>query len=111
MEQNGMLNLFQQSFRDGEGTQFLIKHLLFVAVDQTSYNHCCSLGLNCYKPVTEGVDFSEEVFYMSDDFIQMMWRRTLFLGDVLKRRYNFIFTVSKNMPHKSSLKWLKHSIF
>lgn len=111
MEQNGMLNLFQQSFRDGEGTQFLIKHLLFVAVDQTSYNQCCALGLNCYKPVTEGADFSEEVFYMSDDFIQMMWRRTLFLGDVLKGGYNFIFTVSKNMPHKSSLKWLKHSIF
>nr|XP_018677648.1 PREDICTED: uncharacterized protein At1g28695-like [Musa acuminata subsp. malaccensis] len=56
MEQNGMLNLFLQSFREGE----------------------------C-------VDFSEEVFYMSDDFIEMMWRRTLFLGDVLKRGYSFIF--------------------
>ncbi|KAJ8464594.1 hypothetical protein OPV22_027146 [Ensete ventricosum] len=100
MEQIGMLDLFLQSFREGEGTRFLIKHLLFVAVDQTSFNQCCTLGLNCYELVTEGVDFSEEVFnafseevfYMSDDFIEMMWRRTLFLGDVLKRRYSFIFT-------------------
>ncbi|CAL9767563.1 unnamed protein product [Musa acuminata subsp. burmannicoides] len=51
----------------------------------------------------EGVDFSEEVFYMSDDFIEKMWRRTLFLGDVLKRGYSFIFQVSKNMPHKQSM--------
>ncbi|RWW33265.1 hypothetical protein BHE74_00022099 [Ensete ventricosum] len=114
MEQIGMLDLFLQSFREGEGTRFLIKHLLFVAVDQTSFNQCCTLGLNCYELVTEGVDFSEEVFnafseevfYMSDDFIEMMWRRTLFLGDVLKRRYSFIFTVSKIMPHKSSLNFL-----
>ncbi|CAL9067278.1 unnamed protein product [Musa banksii] len=50
----------------------------------------------------EGVDFSEEVFYMSDDFIEMMWRRTLFLGDILKCGYSFIFQVSKNMPHNIS---------
>ncbi|KAI8540236.1 hypothetical protein RHMOL_Rhmol09G0246800 [Rhododendron molle] len=33
---------------------------------------------------------------MSGDFIEMMWRRTLFLGDVLKHGYNFIFTRRKD---------------
>ncbi|KAE9465076.1 hypothetical protein C3L33_03009, partial [Rhododendron williamsianum] len=42
---------------------------------------------------TDGVDFDGEKIYMSNDFIKMMWRRTLFLGDVLKRGYNFIYTV------------------
>ncbi|CAL9081286.1 unnamed protein product [Musa textilis] len=92
MEKNGMFNLFLQSFREGEGTWFLIKHLSFVAVNQMSFNQCCALGLNCYKLVMEGVDFSEVVFYMSDDFIEMMWRRKLFLGDVLKHGYSFILT-------------------
>jgi hypothetical protein len=43
---------------------------------------------------TDGVDFGGEKLYMSQEFIKMMWRRTFFLLEVLKRGYNFIFTVS-----------------
>ncbi|XP_065039879.1 uncharacterized protein LOC103985856 [Musa acuminata AAA Group] len=92
VEQNAMLDLFLQSLGEGEDTEFLIDHLLFVAVDQRAFNRCRTLELHCYKLVTEGVDFSKEVFYMSDAFNNMMWRRTLFLGDVLRRGYSFIFT-------------------
>lgn len=91
---NPMLDLFLDSFWHGEDTQGLINHLLLVAVDQTSYQRCKFLRLNCYKLQTEGVDFHGEKLYMSNDFIRMMWARTLFLGEVLKRGYNFIFTVS-----------------
>lgn len=89
-----MLDLFLNGFRLGEGTRDLINHLLIVAMDQISYERCRFLGLHCYKLETQGVDFVGEKVYMSDDFINMMWRRTLFLGDVLKRGYSFIFTVS-----------------
>ncbi|XP_077248039.1 uncharacterized protein At1g28695-like [Tasmannia lanceolata] len=91
-EENGMLHLFLQSFRIGEDTAFLINHLLLVAVDQISFDRCNVLRLHCYKLVTGGVDFSGEKLYMSDDFIKMMWSRTLFLAQVLRRGYNFIFT-------------------
>ncbi|KAK6135556.1 hypothetical protein DH2020_030727 [Rehmannia glutinosa] len=87
-----MLDLFLDGFWIGEGTRDLVDHLLIVAMDQTSYERCRFLRLNCYKLETDGVDFVGEKVYMSDDFIKMMWRRTLFLGDVLKRGYNFIFT-------------------
>ncbi|URE01107.1 hypothetical protein MUK42_03019 [Musa troglodytarum] len=92
VEQNAMLDLFLQSLGGGEDTEFLIDHVLFVAVDQRAFNRCRTLELHCYNLVTEGVDFSREVFYMSDAFNNMMWRRTLFLGDVLRRGYSFIFT-------------------
>ncbi|KAG9142118.1 hypothetical protein Leryth_024171, partial [Lithospermum erythrorhizon] len=89
-----MLDLFLDGFWVGEDTQSLIDNLLVVSVDQTSYDRCMFLRLRCYKLKTDGVDFGGgEVIYMSDDFIKMMWRRTLFLGQVLKRGYNFIFTV------------------
>ncbi|PIM99192.1 hypothetical protein CDL12_28317 [Handroanthus impetiginosus] len=87
-----MLDLFLDGFWLGEGTRELVKNLLIVAMDQTSNERCKFLGLHCYKLETEGVDFVGEKVYMSDDFIKMMWRRTLFLGDVLKRGYGFIFT-------------------
>ncbi|KAL0316970.1 UNVERIFIED_CONTAM: hypothetical protein Sangu_2111300 [Sesamum angustifolium] len=87
-----MLDLFLEGFRAGEGTEGLINHLLIVAVDRTSYDRCRFLGLHCYKLETDGVDFVGEKVYMSEDFIKMMWRRTLFLRDVIYRGYNFIFT-------------------
>ncbi|KAJ8552867.1 hypothetical protein K7X08_020260 [Anisodus acutangulus] len=86
-----MLDIFLDGFWLGEGTEDLIKHLLIVAMDQTSYRRCKFLHLHCYKLETNGIDFGEKL-YMSKDFIKMMWQRTRFLGDVLKRGYNFIFT-------------------
>ncbi|KAI3968402.1 hypothetical protein MKW92_017267 [Papaver armeniacum] len=88
-----MLSLFLESFwLGGENTRYLVNHLLLVTVDQTAYDRCKFLRLHCYRLVTDGVDFGGEKLYMSSDFIMMMWRRTLFLGDVLKRGYNFVFT-------------------
>lgn len=87
-----MFDLFLSSFWLGEGTRSLIDHLLIVAVDQTAYDRCQFLGLNCYRLETDGVDFGGEKIYMSQDFIKMMWRRTLFTLEVLKRGYNFVFT-------------------
>ncbi|XP_059300417.1 uncharacterized protein At1g28695-like [Lycium ferocissimum] len=87
-----MLDLFLDGFWHGEGTRELVNHLLIVTMDQTSYERCKFLHLHCYKLETDGVDFGGEKLFMSEDFIKMMWRRTLFLGDVLKRGYNFVFT-------------------
>ena len=89
-----MLDLFMDAFWLGEGTQGLRDHLLVVAADQTSYDRCKFLRLHCYRLENgAGEDLAGEKLYMSAGFIDMMWRRTLFLGDVLRRGYNFIFTV------------------
>lgn len=88
-----MLDIFLGSFWLGEGTRSLIDHLLIVTVDRTAYDRCQFLRLNCFRLETDGVDFEGEKIYMSQDFIKMMWRRTFFLLEVLKRGYNFVFTV------------------
>ncbi|CAI8606725.1 unnamed protein product [Vicia faba] len=87
-----MFDLFLSSFWLGEGTKSLVDNLLIVAVDQTAYDRCMFLRLNCFRLETDGVDFEGEKLYMSQDFITMMWKRTYFLLQVLKRGYNFIFT-------------------
>ncbi|PON58848.1 Nucleotide-diphospho-sugar transferase [Parasponia andersonii] len=96
-----MLDLFLRSFWLGEDTRPLLNHLLLVAVDQTAHERCQFLKLNCYKLETDGVDFTEEKLYMSPGFLKMMWRRTWFLLEVLKRGYSFIFTVSFLSMQKS----------
>uniref|UniRef100_A0A7N0U4N5 Nucleotide-diphospho-sugar transferase domain-containing protein n=1 Tax=Kalanchoe fedtschenkoi TaxID=63787 RepID=A0A7N0U4N5_KALFE len=87
-----MLDTFLQSFWLGENTRPLLDNLLLVAADQTAYDRCRFLRLNCFKMRTEGVDFGGEKLYMSNDFIKMMWRRTELLLHVLKLGFNFIFT-------------------
>ncbi|KAF5198015.1 Nucleotide-diphospho-sugar transferase family protein [Thalictrum thalictroides] len=90
--EKSMLDLFLDSFWLGDDTQFLVNHLLIVAMDQIAYDRCMFLRRHCYRLVTDGVDFGGEKLYMSNDFVNMMWRRTLFLANVLQRGYNFIFT-------------------
>uniref|UniRef100_A0A7N0URV7 Nucleotide-diphospho-sugar transferase domain-containing protein n=1 Tax=Kalanchoe fedtschenkoi TaxID=63787 RepID=A0A7N0URV7_KALFE len=87
-----MLGTFLESFWLGENTRPLLDNLLLVAADQTTYDKCRFLRLNCYKMETDGVDFGGEKLYMSDDFIKMMWSRTQLLLNVLKLGFNFIFT-------------------
>ncbi|KAK2995210.1 hypothetical protein RJ640_000515, partial [Escallonia rubra] len=86
------LSFFLKVFGFEESTRTLLDHLLFVAMDLTAYDWYMFRRLNCNRLVTEGVDFACERLYKSDDFIKMMWRRTLFLLDVLKHGYSFIFT-------------------
>lgn len=89
-----MLDIFLDGFWLGEDTRSLTNHLLIVAVDQTAFDRCKFLRLHCYRLKTDGEDFVGEKVYMSEEFIKMMWQRTRFLGDVLRRGYNFVFTVS-----------------
>ncbi|XP_031503138.1 uncharacterized protein LOC116266169 isoform X3 [Nymphaea colorata] len=89
-----MIDLFLESFHIGEGTKELLRHLLIVSVDAKAYDHCIKIHPHCYILRTQGVDFSAEKKYMTQDYLRMMWRRLGFLGDILKRGYSFVFTIS-----------------
>ncbi|KAG8363465.1 hypothetical protein BUALT_Bualt19G0025300 [Buddleja alternifolia] len=88
-----MFDLFLEGFWAGEGTRQLVDNVLVVSMDETAHEMCRFRRLNCYRLLADGGDnFAGEKIYMSNEFIEMMWRRTLFLLDILKRGYNFIFT-------------------
>nr|XP_009793894.1 PREDICTED: uncharacterized protein At4g15970-like [Nicotiana sylvestris] len=89
---NSIFDLFLESFRIGNNTNSLLNHVLVVALDQTAYSRCLEVHPNCYALITNGVDFSGEAHFMSDDYLKMMWRRIDFLRIVLQMGYNFIFT-------------------
>ncbi|KAL0393827.1 UNVERIFIED_CONTAM: hypothetical protein Slati_4348900 [Sesamum latifolium] len=91
-EPNSIFDLFLESFRIGNQTQNLLKHVVVVALDQKAYSRCLQVRLHCYALTTTGVDFSGEAFFMSQDYLKMMWRRIDFLRTVLEMGYNFVFT-------------------
>lgn len=90
--QHTMIDLFLDSFRNGEDTERFLDHLLIVALDQKSYERCVLIHSHCLRLRTGGVDFSGEKSYMTSDYLRMMWRRIDFLREVLEEGYSFVFT-------------------
>jgi len=88
-----MIHLFMESFRAGEDITHLLDHLVVVALDQVAYDRCRELHTLCYMLKTEGVDFAGEKFFMTEDYLRMMWRRIYFLKHILEMGYSFLFTV------------------
>ncbi|GAB4848167.1 hypothetical protein Ancab_002834 [Ancistrocladus abbreviatus] len=89
---NSIIDLFLESFRIGHQTRKLLNHLVIVTLDKKAYERCLILHSYCFALVTEGVDFSEEAYFMTPDYLRMMWRRIDFLRSVLEMGYNFVFT-------------------
>ncbi|KAJ8773539.1 hypothetical protein K2173_005785 [Erythroxylum novogranatense] len=89
---NTVIDLFLESFRIGQGTSRLLKHLVIVALDNKAYLRCLQLHTHCFALLTEGVDFHTEAYFMTPNYLKMMWRRLQFLRSVLEMGYNFLFT-------------------
>lgn len=89
---NTMIDLYLESFRSGEETSQLLDHLVIVALDLVAYDKCKLLHAFCYMLKTEDVDFSGEKFFMTEDYLKMMWRRIYFLKIVLELGFNFVFS-------------------
>ena len=76
-----MLDLFLQSFRVGNGTEQLLKNLVIVAVDNKALQRCREIHEHCYLMKSrEGIDYSAVMPLMSQNYLNMMWRRVHFFG-------------------------------
>ncbi|URD95185.1 hypothetical protein MUK42_10690 [Musa troglodytarum] len=109
VEDDGMLQLFLQSMREGEDTAFLIRHVLLVATDQIAYNHCMVLQLHCYQLYTDTVLLSPALSIQSTSLINLASTLTLFLGEVLVRGYSFILTDMNVMWLRNPFARLNHN--
>ncbi|OEL28063.1 Uncharacterized protein BAE44_0010923 [Dichanthelium oligosanthes] len=91
-----LLDLFLESFRLGEGTARLLDHVLIVAVDPGALQTCRSVHRHCYLLQPDGggaaADLGAEKFFMTPDYLDMMWARNRFQQTILELGFNFLFT-------------------
>ena len=104
-EPKSIFDLFLESFRIGQGTQKLLKHVVVVCLDPKAFERCTQLHSNCYYLKTMNTEFSGDKAYNTPDYVNMMWRRIELLIQVLEMCFNFIFTVSNYDLNSSSLCW------
>lgn len=91
-EPGSIFDLFLESFHLGNQTQKLLNHLVVITWDQKAHARCLALHKHCFQLETKGDNFTSEAFFMTPDYLHMMWRRIEFLGSVLEMGYNFVFT-------------------
>eukprot|EP00253_Pinus_taeda_P002296 PITA_02296 len=92
MQPNGLIDLLLESFRIGEGTEGLLDYLLIVALDEKAFNRCKEIHPHCYDLRTEGVDFTGEKSFMTEDYLKITRRKIEFLMDVVEHGFSFVFT-------------------
>lgn len=92
-EPNSVFDQFLESFRVGNNTKRLLNHLVVVCLDEKALNRCLALHPHCYHLRIEGLNV-REAFYMSPDYLEIVWKKIDFLATILEKGYNFVFTVS-----------------
>ena len=93
VEPHSIFDLFLESFHIGNNTRRLVNHLVVVCVDEKAYNRCLALHPHCYHLRIEGLNSAGEAFFMSPDYLEIVWRKINFLAAILEKGYNFVFTV------------------
>lgn len=89
---NSVIDLFLESFRIGEHTRRLLNHLVIVALDQKAFSRCRLAHTHCFPLINEAVNSSGEAYFMTPEYLKMMWNRIHFLTSILEMGFNFVFT-------------------
>ncbi|KAJ3685413.1 hypothetical protein LUZ61_014577 [Rhynchospora tenuis] len=89
---NSMLDLFLQSFHNGDNIGHFLDHLIIVAMDQKAFEKCNSVHPYCYLNEQPGINLSSEKVYMSKDYIDLVWSKVRLWQFTLEQGYSFLFT-------------------
>ncbi|RLN16501.1 uncharacterized protein C2845_PM02G41580 [Panicum miliaceum] len=87
-----LLDLFLESFRVGDGIADLLDHVLIVAMDPTAMARCRALHPHCYLYTMPGIDFASAKFFLSKEYLELVWSKLKLQRRVLQLGYNFLFT-------------------
>ncbi|XP_047319550.1 uncharacterized protein At4g15970-like [Impatiens glandulifera] len=94
---NSVFDIFLESFEIGNDVKKLLNHLVVIALDYEAYSRCLVIHFHCYafnsgQWEVDNNDSSGEAYFMTSDYLEMMWKRIDFLQKVLELGFNFVFT-------------------
>lgn len=92
---NSLLDIFLEGFHIGEYIEHLLDHVIVVNLDPNALNHCKAVHPHCYLLTVDGMNFTAEKVFMSNDYIDLVWTKVKLQRRILELGYNFLFTVRK----------------
>ncbi|KAD6453782.1 hypothetical protein E3N88_08488 [Mikania micrantha] len=92
-EPQSMFDLLLESFRIGNQTARFLKHLVVVNVDEKAYARCLKIHPHCYNLINDlNLNSDDQAFFMTADYLKIVWKKIDFLSQVLDLGYSFVFT-------------------
>ncbi|KAF7039456.1 hypothetical protein CFC21_049448 [Triticum aestivum] len=87
-----LLDLYLESFNNGEDTAHLLDHLLVVALDPAGFRRCVAVHPHCYLLEVTTVNLTSAARFMSRQYLELVWTKLELQQRVLELGYNFLFT-------------------
>ncbi|KAF8755690.1 hypothetical protein HU200_011157 [Digitaria exilis] len=88
-----LLDLYLDSFKNGEDIAHLLDHLIVVALDAGGFERCKVVHPHCYYLLNAtSTDISSANSYMTPAYLELVWTKLTFQQQVLELGYNFLFT-------------------
>ncbi|KAJ3683571.1 hypothetical protein LUZ60_013798 [Juncus effusus] len=100
---NSFLDIFLQSFQNGENIDHLVKHLIIVAFDARAFERCKLLHRYCFELKT-GKNFTAPLGFMSKGYVELVWEKIRLQQYILELGFNFVFTDVDVMWFRNPLK-------
>ena len=94
-----LLDLFRESFRNGEGIEHLLNHTLIVAVDAGGFDRCRAVHPHCYRLEVKSANVSAANRFLSKGYLELVWAKLSLQQRVLELGYNYLFTVGMQLMH------------
>ncbi|KAL5226593.1 hypothetical protein ABZP36_014858 [Zizania latifolia] len=86
-----LLDLFRDSFKNGEGIAHLLDHVLVVAVDPAGFDRCKAVHPHCYLLEVKTMNLSSAKRFMTKEYLELVWTKLSLQQRVLELGYNFLF--------------------
>ena len=95
-----LLDLYLESFKNGEDIAHLVNHVLVVALDSLGFERCKAVHPHCYllRVATTTANMSSAKRFNSRDYLELVWAKVTFQQRVLELGYNFLFT-ARSIEH------------
>ncbi|CAO1940737.1 unnamed protein product [Urochloa humidicola] len=89
-----LLDIYRESFRNGEDTERFLNHVLVVAVDAGGFDRCKAVHPHCYHLDVNKTNnnLSSASRFRTKEFVELVWLKLSFQQRILELGYNFLFT-------------------
>ncbi|CAO2181914.1 unnamed protein product [Urochloa humidicola] len=87
-----LLDLFRESFRNGEGIEHLLNHTLIVAVDAGGFHRCRAVHPHCFLLEVTSANVSAANHFLTKGYLELVWTKLSLQQRVLELGYNYLFT-------------------
>ncbi|KAJ3683567.1 hypothetical protein LUZ60_013794 [Juncus effusus] len=100
---DSLLDIFLESFQNGDNIDHFVKHLVIVAFDVRAFERCKLLHPYCFQLKVDR-NFTAPLRIMSPGYLDLVWEKIRILQYIVKQGYNFVFTDVDVMWFRNPLK-------